>query len=67
MNYYSEQLIKAVEQSGIVIVRNVHGLFAGNQDYVFPHIILTLTLSGSARAMYDMRVITHHKNEGVSK
>ena len=63
MNYDSDQLIKAVEQSGIVIVREVHGLFADNQDYVFPHIILTLTLSGSARAMYDMRVITHCKND----
>ena len=63
MNYDSEQLTKAVEQYGIVIVRKVHGLFADNQDYVFPHIILTLTLSGSARAMYDMRVITHRKND----
>ncbi|MBO7068709.1 MAG: AraC family transcriptional regulator [Bacteroidaceae bacterium] len=63
MNYNSEQLIKAVGQSGIVIVRNVHGLLASNQDYVFPYIILTLTLSGSARAMYDMRVITHRKND----
>ena len=63
MNYDSEQLIKAVEQSGIVIVRKEHGLFASNQDYVFPHIILTLTLSGHARAMYDMRTITHRKND----
>ena len=63
MNYDSEQLTKAIEQSGILIVREVQGLFVDNQDYVFPHIILTLTLSGSARAMYDMRVITHHKND----
>ena len=63
MNYNSEQLTKAVEQSGIVIVRKEQGLFGGNQDYVFPYIILTLTLSGSARAMYDMRVITHRKND----
>ena len=58
-----EQVIKAVEQSGILIVREVHGLFTSNQDFVFPHIIMTLTLSGSARAMYDMRVITHRKND----
>ena len=63
MNYDSEQLTKAVEQSGILIVREVQGLFAENQDYVSTHIILTLTLSGCARAMYDMRVITHHKND----
>ena len=56
------QLIQAVEQSGILIEREVHRFFNYNEDFVFPHIILTLTLSGSARAMYDMRVITHRKN-----
>jgi len=63
MNIKKEQLIQSVEQSGIVIMREVHGLFAGDEDFVFPHIILTLTMSGSARAMYDMRVITHRKND----
>ena len=58
-----EQLIKAVEQSGILIVRDAHDLFANNEDFVFPYVILTLTLRGSARAMYDMRVITHQKND----
>lgn len=58
-----EQLIKAVEQSGILIVRDAHDLFANNEDFVFPYIILTLTLRGSARAMYDMRMITHRKND----
>ena len=58
-----EQLIKAVEQSGILIVRDAHELFAYNEDFVFPYVILTLTLRGSARAMYDMRVITHRKND----
>lgn len=37
--------------------------FGYNEDFVFPHIILTLILSGSARAMYDMRLFTHHKND----
>ena len=60
---HREQLIKAIEQSGLLIVREVHGLFKNNEDFVFPHIILTLTLKGSARAMYDMRVITHKKND----
>lgn len=58
-----EQVIKAVEQSGILIVRDEPGFFITNEDFVFPHIIMTLCLSGSARAMYDMRVITHHKND----
>lgn len=63
MKISKEQLIASVEQSGILILREVHGVFTGDQDFVFPHIILTLTLSGSARAMYDMRVITHRKND----
>ena len=58
-----EQLINVVEQSGILIVRDAHDLFANNEDFVFPYIILTLTLSGSARALYDMRLITHQKND----
>lgn len=60
---FKEQLMKAVEQSGILIVREVSRFFDINEDFVFPHIIMTLCLSGSARAMYDMRVITHHKND----
>lgn len=60
---HQEQLIKAVEQSGIVIVRDAHDLFSTSGDFVFPFIILTLILGGSAQAMYDMRVITHKKND----
>ena len=41
----------------------MHRFFNLNEDFVFPHIILTLCLSGSARAKYDMRVITHKKND----
>lgn len=58
-----ELLIEEVEQSGILIVREMHRFFNLNEDFVFPHIILTLCLSGSARAKYDMRVITHRKND----
>ena len=57
------QLIEDIEQSGVVIVREMQRFFNYDEDFVFPHIILTLILSGSARAMYDMRVITHHKND----
>ena len=58
-----EQLVEDIEQSGILIVREMQRFFNYDEDFVFPHIILTLILSGSARAMYDMRVITHHKND----
>ena len=59
----TQQLIDDIEQSGVVIVREMQRFFNYNEDFVFPHIILTLILSGSARAKYDMRVITHHKND----
>ena len=58
-----EPLLQSIEQSDILIVREMPRFFGYNEDFVFPHIILTLILSGSARAMYDMRVITHHKND----
>ena len=58
-----ERLIREVEQCGILIVRKALRFFNINEDFVFPHIIITLCLSGSARAMYDMRVIAHHKND----
>ena len=58
-----ELLIQSVEQSDILIVREMQRFFDYNEDFEFPHTILTLCLSGSARAMYDMRIITHHKND----
>ena len=44
---HREQLIKDIEESGILIVPKVHKVF----------------MSGSARAIYEMRVITHKKND----
>ena len=58
-----ELLLPSVEQTDILIVREMQRFFGYNEDFVFPHTILTLILSGSARAMYDRRVITHHKND----
>ena len=59
----SEDLLKPFQRDDILIVRKMPRFFGYNEDFVFPHIILTLILSGSARAMYDMRLITHHKND----
>ena len=56
-------LLQSIEQTDIMIVREMPSFFGYNEDFVFPHTILTLILSGSARAMYDMRVITHRKND----
>lgn len=59
----NDPLLQSVEQSDILVVREMPRFFGYNEDFVFPHTVLTLILSGSARAMYDMRVITHHKND----
>ena len=58
-----EPLLQSIEQSDILIVREMSSFFGYDEDFVFPYTVLTLILSGSARAMYDMRVITHHKND----
>ena len=60
----SEELqLPSIEQNDILVVREMPRFFGYDEDFVFPHIILTLILSGTARAMYDMQVITHHKND----
>ena len=59
----NEPLLQSIEQTDILIVREMPSFLGYNEDFVFPHIVLTLILSGSAKAMYDMRVITHHKND----
>lgn len=63
MSTSKEPLLQSIEQTDILIVREMPRFFGYNEDFVFPHIILTLILSGSARAMYDMRLFTHHKND----
>ena len=56
-------LLQSIEQSDILIVREMPNFFGYNEDFVFPHTVLTLIQSGCARAKYDMRVITHQKND----
>ena len=59
----NKPLLLSIEQTDVLVVREMPSFFGYNEDFVFPHVVLTLILSGSARAMYDMRVITHHKND----
>lgn len=59
----SEDLLRLFEKDDILIVREMPRFFGYDEDFVFPHIVLTLILSGSAQAMYDMRLITHRKND----
>lgn len=46
-----EPLLQYVEQNDILIVREMPRFFVYKEDWVFPHTVLTLILSGSARAM----------------
>ena len=54
---------KKVEEFGVVLDRERHGLGVRDVDFSFPYVVLTLCLSGRARAMYDMREITQCKND----
>ena len=47
----------------IVFTPELRGFKKFNVDFVFPYAIMTLCLSGNGTALYDMREITHHKND----
>ena len=56
-----EHLAETIDKTGILLVPQMDRFFSMNEDFSFPHIVMTLCLSGNARAMYDMREITHKK------
>ena len=58
-----EEVIRNVEQTGLYISREVHGLTTLNRDMVFPHLVIFYCHQGKARAMYDMREMTQTKND----
>lgn len=58
-----QDVIHSVEEVGVSVEREVHRFSVYDTDLVFPHVILTLCLRGSARSLYDMREVTHSKNE----
>ena len=54
---------QTVEEKGVWIEPCKHRFTAFNMDVSFSFVILTLCLSGTARALYDQREMTHHKND----
>jgi len=58
-----EEVIRNVEQTGLYLSREVHGLTVMNHDMVFPHIALCYCHQGTARVTYDMREMTQSKNQ----
>ena len=59
-NSFENSLMRA-DRDGIAIDREVHGWTQVGNDVVLPHIILTMTLKGTARAMYDMLEVSTDK------
>ena len=54
---------KMVEEKGVWIDPCIYRFKTFNVDMSFPFVILTLCLSGTARALYDMREMTSRKND----
>lgn len=52
-----------VEEKGVGIDTCQKRFTAFHLDMSFPFVIMTLCLSGTARALYDQREMTHHKND----
>ncbi len=56
-----EAFIRRADRDGIAIDREVHGWTQLNNDVVLPHIILIMTIKGSARAMCDLVEVSSNK------
>ena len=54
---------KIVEEKGVWIEPCKHRFTAFYMDVSFSFVIMTLCLSGTARALYDQREMTHRKND----
>ena len=59
---YAHQL-QTIEETGIVIMRNVSQFHAYHTDILCPHMSFMHVERGSASALYDMKEITQHTNE----
>lgn len=56
-----EDILLRADRDGIAIDHEVHGWSTLERDIVLPQIVLIMTLSGSARALYDMVEISTNK------
>ena len=58
-----DQIIKFVEQNGVLVEKDRHGFLTTGVDMVLPHINLLLCLRGSSRVMIDMQEYVVEKND----
>lgn len=56
-------LPRKVAETGIAVEKDGHRYSIYDVDISYPFVIMTICLNGSARALYDMREITFHKND----
>lgn len=56
------QRIETVEQIGMAACREQHHFPFIGKDVMYPYVIMCLCTGGSARALYDMRMLTQNKN-----
>ena len=58
-----DQIIKFVEQNGVLVEKDRHGFLTTGVDMVLSHINLLLCLRGSSRVMIDMQEYVVEKND----
>ena len=58
-----EQIIQELEDKGIVVERDIHGIKSLNQDLSLPYLSITICTQGSVRAYFDMREYTQSRNQ----
>ena len=58
-----EQIIQEMEEKGVVVERDIHGIKSLNQDMPLPFLSITICTQGSARSYLDMRECTQSRNQ----
>jgi len=61
-DFFNEQIL-GIEQSGIVIMRDISSFSTRGKDFICPFLVMVLNHKGVARAYYDLREVTQSKNE----
>lgn len=56
-------MLQSVERNGICVEKEIHPSTTTGLDEVFPHVIIIMCMSGSARVMFDMQEFAIEKND----
>lgn len=58
-----DEALSTIEESEIVVLRNIQGFPVYHQDIISPYLMLFICHSGTARTLYDMQEVIFHANE----